>query len=224
NQKDQITSLHWPIEEEIFNEDIPDGSIPYYTIQLTAPINSQRKSAQGGSETCSFCNEPDLLFELDEANLKPVDDDTRLNPQEEEDRVKKFFKELFKRLQDFNPLLILKEKTCEVFRIEYEILDSHYPLRKALEKKLAEFTSIHPLQTARILLNTKIKQQFSSDISRNIFNKKKRSAKNIYNIFKTEGLGRVEIKRIRRISPLSFGKFTDKEIKIIQERVRVNSS
>ena len=39
-----------------------------------------------------------------------------------------------------------------------------------------------------------------------------------------EGLGRVEIKQIRRISPSSFGKFTDKKIKIIQERIRVNSS
>ena len=61
-------------------------------------------------------------------------------------------------------------------------------------------------------------------MTRNAFDKKKRSAKNIYNIFKTEGLGRVEIKRIRRIPPSSFGKFTDKEMKIIQERVRANSS
>ncbi|CAG8667136.1 6453_t:CDS:2 [Funneliformis caledonium] len=163
------------IEEEIFDEDIPDRSIPYHTIQLTAPINSQKKSAQGGSETCSFCNELNPLFELDEVNLEPVDDDARLNPQEEKDRVKKFFKELSNRPQDFNPLLvtnvkmknpttpdmafiklhnkildaekILKEKTREVSCIEYEILDSHYPLREALEKKLAEFTSIHPLQT-----------------------------------------------------------------------------
>ncbi len=119
---------------------------------------------------------------------------------------------------------ILKEKTHEVFRAEYEILDSHYPLGEVLEKKLAEFTSIHPLQTARILLNAEIRRQFPSDMSRNIFNKKKRSAKNIYNIFKTEGLGRDEIKRIRRISPSSFGKYTDKEIEIIQERVRMNSS
>ncbi|CAB4474788.1 unnamed protein product [Rhizophagus irregularis] len=145
------------------------------------------------------------------------DDDARLNPQEE-DRVKKFFKELSNRPQDFNP------KTREVSRAEYGILDSHYSLGEALEKKLAEFASIHPLQTARILLNVEIKRQFPSDMSCNIFNKKKRSAKNIYNIFKTEGLGRDEIKRIRRISPSSFGKFTDKEIKIIQERIRTNSS
>ncbi|CAI2201164.1 10031_t:CDS:1, partial [Funneliformis geosporum] len=38
------------------------------------------------------------------------------------------------------------------------------------------------------------------------------------------GLGRDEIKRIRRISPSSFRKFTDKEIKVIQERIRTNSS
>ena len=180
------------------------------------------------------------------------DDDARLNPQEEEDRVKKFFKELSNRPQDFNPLpvtnvetgnpttpdmvfvelhnkildaeKILKEKTLEVSRAEYEILDSLYPLGEALEKKLAEFKSIHPGQTAKILLNVEIKRQFPSDMTRNTFNKKKRSAKNIYNILKTEGLGRVEIKRIRRISPSSFGKFTDKEMKIIQERVRANSS
>ena len=119
---------------------------------------------------------------------------------------------------------ILKEKTREVSCAEYEILDSLYSLREALEKKLAEFSSIHPLQTAQIFLNAEIKRQFLSDMSCNIFNKKKCSAKNIYNIFKTEGLGRNEIKRIRRISPLTFGKFTDNEIEIIQERVRANSS
>jgi hypothetical protein len=88
----------------------------------------------------------------------------------------KNFLELSSRPQDFNPLpevsdvemgnpttpemvfielhnkilhaeRILKEKTCEVSRTEYEILDSHYSLREALEKKLVEFTSIHPLQT-----------------------------------------------------------------------------
>ncbi|CAB4496161.1 unnamed protein product [Rhizophagus irregularis] len=106
------------------------------------------------------------------------DDDARLNPQEE-DRVKKFFKELSNKSQDFNssPVTnietenfttpdmvfvelhnkilvaerILKEKTLKVSRIEYEILDSYYPLGEALEKKLAEFKSIHPGQTAKIL-------------------------------------------------------------------------
>src|SRR3954469_15169945 len=91
------------------------------------------------------------------------DDDAKLNPQEEEDRVKKFFKELSNRPQDFNQLPvtnvktgnpttpdmvfvklhnkildaeeILKEKTREVSCAEYEILDSHYPLGEALEKK-----------------------------------------------------------------------------------------
>src|SRR5256885_932613 len=58
-------------------EGILDGSIPYHTIQLTAPINSQRESAQGesaqgGSETCSLCNEPDPLFEPNGANLELV--------------------------------------------------------------------------------------------------------------------------------------------------------
>ncbi|CAB4376726.1 unnamed protein product [Rhizophagus irregularis] len=172
--------------------------------------------------TCSRCQ---LLIYLGE------DDDARLNPQEE-DRVKNFFKELSNKPQDFNPLLvtnvetvnpttpdmvfvelhnkildaekILKEKTLEVSRVEYEILDSHYPLGEVLEKKLAELKSIHSTQTAKILLNVEIKRQFPSDM--------------------TQGLGRDEIKRIRRISPSSFGKFTDKEIKIIQERVRANSS
>ncbi|PKY40190.1 hypothetical protein RhiirA4_453506 [Rhizophagus irregularis] len=246
------------IEEEIFGpqyEGILNGSISYCRIQPTATTNSQGESAQGGSKTCSFCNEPDPLFEPNGANLEPVvrlsclhsfhlryttcsrcqqhiylgeNDDARLNPQEEEDRVKKFFKELSNRPQDFNPLPVtnvetrspttpdmafielhnkildgeevLKKKTLEVSRAEYEILDSHYPLGEALEKKLAEFNSNHPLQTARILLNAEIKRQFPFDMSRNIFNKKKCSAKNIYNIFKTE------------------------EIEIIQERVRANSS
>ncbi|CAG8572995.1 hypothetical protein GLOIN_2v1764763 [Rhizophagus irregularis DAOM 181602=DAOM 197198] len=239
------------IEEEIFGpqyEGILDGNLPYRNIQLTAPTNSQRESAQeesdqGESETCSLCNEPDPLFEpngtsreivlYDMSTLSLIylgdDDDARLNPQEE-DGVKKFFKELSNRPQDFNPLPVANVETGTLqlqiwlSRAEYGILDSHYSLGEALEKKLAEFASIHPLQTARILLNVEIKRQFPSDMSCNIFNKKKRSAKNIYNIFKTEGLGRDEIKRIRRISPSSFGKFTDKEIKIIQERIRTNSS
>src|SRR6266498_4036483 len=39
------------------------------------------------------------------------DDDARLNPQEEEDRVKKFFKELSNRPQDFNPLPVTNVET-----------------------------------------------------------------------------------------------------------------
>ncbi|GBB98483.1 hypothetical protein RclHR1_03240008 [Rhizophagus clarus] len=127
------------------------------------------------------------------------DDDVRLNSQKE-DRVKKFFKELSNRSRDFNLLpvtnvktgnstipnivfielhnkildaeKILKEKTLEIFCTEYEILDLHYPLREVLEKKLAEFKSIYPGQTARILLNVEIKRQFPSYMTRNIFNKK----------------------------------------------------
>ncbi|RIA87475.1 hypothetical protein C1645_827690 [Glomus cerebriforme] len=110
---------------------------------------------------------------------------------------------------------ILKEKTLEVSYMEYEILDSYYPLEEVLEKKLAEFKSIHPGQTVKILLNVEITRQFPFKMTRNVFNKKKCSAKNIYNIFKTEGLGKDEIKQIRRISPSTFGRFTDKEIKII---------
>ncbi|CAI2196894.1 7949_t:CDS:2 [Funneliformis geosporum] len=201
---------------------------------------------QAKSVTCSWCKEPDPLFETNGTNLKPVtrlsylhsfhlrciiislkkdmtcphcqhliylgdNDDAKLNPRED-DNVKKFFKELTNRPQDFNPLpevsdvetdpttpemifvglhdkilhaeKILNKKTREVSRVEYEILDSYYPLGEALEKKLAEYTSIHPTQTARVLLNAEI----------------------------------------WRISPSSFGKFTDKEIKVIQERIRTNSS
>ena len=49
------------IEEEIFEpqyKDILNGSIPYHKIQLIASTNSQAEP-----ETCSLCNEPDLLFE-----------------------------------------------------------------------------------------------------------------------------------------------------------------
>ncbi|CAB5393844.1 unnamed protein product [Rhizophagus irregularis] len=247
SERSNNTSPRVPLtDEEEFDpqyESTINRSIHYYKIQPTAPTNSQGESAQGGSETCSLCNEPDPLFEPNGANLEPVvrlschhsfhlrciiislkkdtcprcqlfiylgeDDDARLNPQEEEDRVKKFFKELSNKPQDFNPLpvtnvetvnpttpdmvfvelhnkildgeKILKEKTLEVSRVEYEILDSHYPLGEALEKKLAELKSIHPTQTAKILLNVEIKRQFPSDMTRNVFNKKKRSAKNIYN-------------------------------------------
>ncbi|CAG8553458.1 16504_t:CDS:2 [Funneliformis mosseae] len=132
------------IEEEIFDENIPDRSIPYHTIQLTAPINSQRKSAQGGSETCSFCNEPDLLFELDRANLEPVlsNKSQDFNPlpminvkMENLITPDMAFVELHNKILDAEK--ILKKKTREVSCIEYEILDSHYPLEEALEKKLA---------------------------------------------------------------------------------------
>ncbi|GES80218.1 hypothetical protein GLOIN_2v1764763 [Rhizophagus clarus] len=74
-------------------------------------------------------------------------------------------------------------------------------LGEALEKKLAEFATNNPPQTARVLLNAEIKQQFSSNI--------------------IQGLGRDMIKRIKR---LSSEKFTDDEIKIIQKRVRTVSS
>jgi len=41
---------------------------------------------------------------------------------------------------------IFKEKTHEVSYIKYEILNLHYPLRKALKKKLIEFIFIHLFQ------------------------------------------------------------------------------
>jgi len=65
------------------------------------------------------------------------------------------FVELYNKI--FDAEKILKEKTREVSHVEYEILNSHYPLGEVLEKKLAEFTSIHPLQTTRILLNAEIR-------------------------------------------------------------------
>ncbi|CAG8668615.1 13077_t:CDS:2 [Funneliformis caledonium] len=135
-------------------------------VSLTIEENIFGPQYERESEICSLCNKPDPLFKPSRANLEPVDDDARLNLQEEEDRVKKFFKEepttpdmVFVKLH--NKILdaekILKEKTREVSHAEYEILDSLYPLKEALEKKLAEFSSIHPLQTARIFLNAEIK-------------------------------------------------------------------
>lgn len=158
----------------------------------------------------------------------------------EEYRIKKLFKELTNRLQNFdlivvninmktvnpttseivfvklhNKLLyaekILKKKACELSLTEYKILDSYYSFREALGKKLAKFNSNHLLQIARILLNVKIKKQFPSNTICNVFNKKKCFAMNtIYKIFSTEDLKRNDIKRIRRFQPLSFERFTDK--------------
>ena len=91
---------------------------------------------------------------------------------------------------------ILEEKTRKVSRAKYEVLDSYYPLGEVLVKKLAEFRTSHPLQTARTLLNAEIKLQFPADMTRNVFNKKKCSAINIYKIFSTEGLGRQESSKL----------------------------
>ncbi|CAG8744639.1 12920_t:CDS:1, partial [Funneliformis mosseae] len=208
-------------KEDFFESDY--RSITNHENQITTPTNSQAESV-----TCSWCKEPDPLFETNENNLKPVarlsylhsfhlrciiislkkdmtcsccqhliylgdDDDIKLNPRED-DNVKKFFKELSNRPQNFNPLpemsdvetgdpttsemifvglhnkilhaeKILNKKTREVSCVKYEILDFHYSFREALEKKLAKFTSIHPLQTARILLNAEIRQQFLSEMT-----------------------------------------------------------
>ena len=216
-------------EEDFFESDY--RSITNHENQITTLTNSQAESV-----TCSWCKEPDLLFETNENNLEPVarlsclhsfhlrciiislkkdmtypccqhliylddNDDAKLNPRED-DNITKFFKELSNRSQDFNPLpemsdvktgdpitsemifirlynkilyteKILNKKTREVSHVKYEILDFHYPLKEALEKELAEFTSIHPLQTARILLNAEIRQKFPSEMIHNIFNKKK---------------------------------------------------
>ncbi|CAG8721187.1 16480_t:CDS:1, partial [Funneliformis mosseae] len=137
-----------PLKKKYFGpqyEGILNGSIPYRRIQPTATTNSQGEFAQGGSEICFFCNEPDPLFKLNGANLELVvklswlhnfhlrciiiflkkdtscsrcqqliylgeEDDARLNPKEE-DRVKKFFKELSNRPQDSNLLLTTNVKT-----------------------------------------------------------------------------------------------------------------
>ncbi|CAG8728667.1 4135_t:CDS:2, partial [Funneliformis mosseae] len=167
-------------EEDFFESDY--RSITNHENQIITPTNSQAESV-----TCSWCKEPDPLFKTNENNLEPVARLSCLHSfhLREDDNVKKFFKELSNRPQDFNPLLevsdvktgdpttpemifvrlhnkilhaekILNKKTREVSHVEYEILDFHYPLKKALEKKLAEFTSIHPFQTARILLNAEI--------------------------------------------------------------------
>ena len=80
SERSNNTPPHVPLtdEEDIFDpfdpqyESTLDRSILYYKIQPTAPTNSQGESAQGKSETCSLCNEPDLLFEPNGANLEPV--------------------------------------------------------------------------------------------------------------------------------------------------------
>jgi hypothetical protein len=113
----------------------------------------------------------------------------------------------------------LNRKEHELSHAQYEALDSYYPLGEALEKKLAEFASKHPLQTARVLLNKEIKRQFPSNTTRSVFDKKKRSARNVYKIFSVKGLGRDKIQRIRSYTPSSIGSFTSREIKIIQEKV-----
>ena len=94
----------------------------------------------------------------------------------------------------------------------------------SIGEKLAEFRTSHPLQTARTLLNAEIKLQFPADMSRNVFNKKKRSAINIYKIFSTEGLERDDIRWIRKISPSTFGRFKEKTMKVILERIRTTFS
>ncbi|CAG8540808.1 13704_t:CDS:2 [Funneliformis mosseae] len=48
SERSNNISLRIPlaIKEEIFDEDIPDRSISYHTIQLITPINSQKEFAQ----------------------------------------------------------------------------------------------------------------------------------------------------------------------------------
>ncbi|CAG8795813.1 19304_t:CDS:1 [Dentiscutata erythropus] len=256
---------------------------------LQTPLNIEKEifMPQGEPEMCLLCNEPELLFEPNRANLEPItiltcfysfhlrciiiflkkdttcpqcqqpiylkdDNNTQIHLKKEEYIVEKLFKYLAKEPQDFGPSSknmvietenstsseivfvkihnkiiqaekILEEKTYEVSCAKYEVLDSYYLLGKALVKKLADFLTNHPL-TARTLLNVEIKRQFPFDMSHNVFNKKKRSTINIYKIFSTEGLGKDNIKRIRKFTPSAFGRFNDKEMKVIQERVRTTFS
>ncbi|CAG8663045.1 1854_t:CDS:2 [Funneliformis caledonium] len=146
--------------------------------------------------------------------------------------IEKFFKDLAKEPQDFSPLPENSvEETENLITSEMifiglynkivqakKFLKKKY-VKEALVKKLAEFRINHSLQTMRILLNVEIKRQFSSNISRNIFNKKKCSATNIYKIFSTEGLGRDDIKRIRKFGLSAFEKSNEKEMEAIQERI-----
>ncbi|CAG8736759.1 32820_t:CDS:2 [Gigaspora margarita] len=168
---------------------------------------------------CSQCQQP----------IYPKDDNNTLTLlKKEEYMVKKLFKYLSKEPQNFSPIsksidiensitskmifvkiynkIVQAEKILEK-RI---FLDSYYLLGEALVKKLAEFETNYPLQTAQTLLNAEIKNQFLSDISCNIFNKKKCSAINIYKIFSTEGLKKDDIKQIRKISPSAFERFNNK--------------
>ncbi|CAG8516028.1 9367_t:CDS:2 [Racocetra persica] len=133
---------------------------------------------------------------LEPITILTYDNNTQIHLKEEEYMVEKLFKYLAKEPQDFGPSSknmvmetenptssemvfvkihnkiiqaekILEEKTREVSRAEYEVLDSYYLLGEALVKKLADFLTNHPLQTARTLLNVEIKRQFPSDMSRN---------------------------------------------------------
>ncbi|CAG8831593.1 21822_t:CDS:1, partial [Gigaspora margarita] len=149
------------------------------------------------------------------------DNNTLTLLKEEEYMVKKLFKYLFKEPQNFSPTSksmgiensitskmifvkihdkivqakkILEERIHEVSSAEYGVLNFYYLFREALVKKLAEFETNYPLQTARTLFNAEIKNQFPFDMFHNIFNKKKHSAINIYKIFSTKGLERDDIK------------------------------
>ncbi|CAB5365064.1 unnamed protein product [Rhizophagus irregularis] len=157
-----------------------------YNKSLEDYIADLQESAQEGSETCSLCNEPDLLFKPNGANLEPVVRLSCLHSFHLRCIIISLEKNMtYSRCQrliylDFNLLpvtnietensttpdmvfvelhnkilvaeRILKEKTLKVSHMEYEILDSYYSLREALEKKLAEFKSIHPGQPVKILL------------------------------------------------------------------------
>ncbi|CAG8591039.1 39799_t:CDS:2 [Gigaspora margarita] len=132
-------------------------------------------------------------------SIYPRDNDNTITLlKEEEYMVKKLFKYLFKELQNFSPISksmnIENSITSEIIfiKIHDKIVQAEKFLRKKYVK--SEFETNHPLQTAQTLLNTEIKKQFSSNMSHNIFNKKKHLAINIYKIFSTEGLKRDDIK------------------------------
>src|SRR5438045_8731343 len=79
--------------------------------------------------TCPCCQRHIYLGE---------DDDARLNPQEE-DRVKKFFKELFNRPQDFNLLPVTNVKTGNLTTPDMVFVKLHNKILDA-EKILKEKT------------------------------------------------------------------------------------
>ncbi|CAG8481203.1 14201_t:CDS:2 [Ambispora leptoticha] len=155
-------------------------------------------------ETCSLCNNSVSLYKPNGANLKPI---TKLIC------VHIFHLKLFTQLSDPENEKVENSSTPQI-----DFPKIHDKILKALEDKLAELKSKNPLCSAQIMLNKEIRYQFLSDTTRNIFNKKKHSALNIYRIFSSEDIGRDKIQQIRSFTLSSIGKFTDNEIKIIKER------
>ncbi|GES89431.1 hypothetical protein GLOIN_2v1475865 [Rhizophagus clarus] len=98
----------------------------------------EKESVQEKSKTCSLCNKSNSLFKPNGANLESVNNDARLNPKEEKDRVKKFFKKLSNKLQDFNLFLVRNMKMRNPTTPDMVFVKLHNKILNA-EKKLVEY-------------------------------------------------------------------------------------